>query len=811
MNNIGVCSETKTPFSIRRLTEEVKCLAINEGADLVGIAPVERFKNAPLIISPQGHLPEAKSVLVAAIHIPDGCIEFGAEPEPEMTGPYHLTWGMIFELNSIGFKIAKFLETKGYQTIPIACTGYYRYSRLKGKGLNTPLLPDLSHIHAAAAAGMGEIGWSGMLLTPEYGPRQRFVTVITDAFLEPDPMYEGPPLCDKCMECTKYCKVDTYKKEADGVNKVEIGGKVFRYPKINKLRCDWRHGFNADANVPVPEKINEETMLNYAEYGEQGYCCSGYCLRYCMSPHLRYHDANYCNPPRRKRQFVANNNFENKAITDKVKAIAIEAGADLISIIPFDKVKHLNLEQIPPDTKSLIIVATRFHYEKEGSTALSPLYKKMVTIYSRLMCIERLVINYLEKFGYTSLPWEPAPFINKKGWEASPETELKEKNIIKASGLAGISDKISPVERQWRNNNSKGTLITPEYRERQDFRIVVTSAPLVSDRKESELKVSLHPKKLTKFLDKELKTFAFQKGVDLFGIASLERITQVIDALEKHYPQTHPVANYGWENKEWKAEYEDIKLKRPEDHLRNVKSIIVIGVHYPDAVVDRALEPPSYTVGPYAYVHEQSLKELGYLALDICRFLEDMGYKALPTDDLLGLASKTKRDIPDATANRYAAICAGLGELGWHGAVLTPQYGVRQRLVSIVTDASLKPDNLYEGLPLCKRCFKCVENDPTNSISKKEKIVLTIDGRTFEHAKVDRARRDWSHRYGLIAEEGPSQRGSNINIMPPEKITPKSIADAVKQLNPLSMHYLLVVEKYLKVCPAHQGIGEKHK
>ena len=517
--------------SIRRLTEEVKAFAINEGADLVGIAPVDRFKNAPLIISPQGHLPEAKSVIVAAIHIPDGCVEFGAEPEPEMIGPYQLTWGMIFELDSIGFKIAKFLEAKGYQSIPIACTSYYRYSRLKGKGL----------------------------------------------------------------------------------------------------------------------------IL-------------------------------------------------------------------------------------------------------------------------------------------------------------SPETELKEKKVIKASGLADISDRVSPIERTFRTNSSKGTLITPEYRERQSFGIIVTSAPLVSGKKESELKVSLHPKKLTKFFDKELKTFALQKGVDLFGIASPERIAQIINSLKKFYPQRYPVADYDYENKEWKAEYKEMKLKRPEDYLHNVKSIIVIGMHYPDTVVDRALEPPSRAVGPYAYVQEQVLKELSYLALDICRFLEEMGYQALPTNDLLGCASKTIREISDATANRYAAICAGLGELGWHGAVLTPEYGVRQRFVSIVTDAPLKPDNLYQGPPLCKRCFKCVESDPANSISKKEKIVLTIDGKTFEHAKVDRARRDWSHRYGLIAEEGPNQRGSNINITPPEKITLEKLVEAIKQLNPLLFpYYLLVVEKYLKTCPAHQGIGEKHK
>lgn len=32
-----------------------------------------------------------------------------------------------------------------------------------------------SNRHAAVAAGLGEIGWNGFCLTPDNGPRQRFV------------------------------------------------------------------------------------------------------------------------------------------------------------------------------------------------------------------------------------------------------------------------------------------------------------------------------------------------------------------------------------------------------------------------------------------------------------------------------------------------------------------------------------------------------------------------------------------------------------------------------------------------------------
>ena len=63
----------------------------------------------------------------------------------------------------------------------------------------------------AYAAGLGEFGYSKVFLTPEFGPFQRFVLLLTDAPLEADPIYEGH-LCDRCMRCalgriTEKCKI----------------------------------------------------------------------------------------------------------------------------------------------------------------------------------------------------------------------------------------------------------------------------------------------------------------------------------------------------------------------------------------------------------------------------------------------------------------------------------------------------------------------------------------------------------------------------------------------------------------------------
>ena len=49
---------------------------------------------------------------------------------------------------------------------------------------------------AAWAAGLGEFGWSSRFLTPAYGPRQMLCAGVTTLALEPDPVYNGLPLCD---------------------------------------------------------------------------------------------------------------------------------------------------------------------------------------------------------------------------------------------------------------------------------------------------------------------------------------------------------------------------------------------------------------------------------------------------------------------------------------------------------------------------------------------------------------------------------------------------------------------------------------
>ena len=97
----------------QNLTARVKEHAYGIGADLVGISPISRFQNAPIMMSPQGILPTAKSVIVCAIHHLDEAIELGGEEHPQVIGPYSIQYVMNLQLDYIAFRVALFLDRLG--------------------------------------------------------------------------------------------------------------------------------------------------------------------------------------------------------------------------------------------------------------------------------------------------------------------------------------------------------------------------------------------------------------------------------------------------------------------------------------------------------------------------------------------------------------------------------------------------------------------------------------------------------------------------------------------------------------------------
>ena len=91
---------------------------------------------------------------------------------------------------------------------------------------------------AAAAAGLGELGHPKAFLTPEFGPRQRFAIILTDAELELYPLHEGT-LCDNCMKYVYQCPGKVIGKKNIAV---EIEGRLFSWADLDYGKCKLTNG-----------------------------------------------------------------------------------------------------------------------------------------------------------------------------------------------------------------------------------------------------------------------------------------------------------------------------------------------------------------------------------------------------------------------------------------------------------------------------------------------------------------------------------------------------------------------------------------
>jgi epoxyqueuosine reductase len=101
-----------------------------------------------------------------------------------------------------------------------------------------------SHKLAARLCGFGWIGKSCLLITPDHGPRVRWVTVLTDAPLEPT----GRPIEERCGDCKK-C-VDICPVKAFTGRSFKIGEA--REARYDAKKCDrYCHAMESNGQLKV--------------------------------------------------------------------------------------------------------------------------------------------------------------------------------------------------------------------------------------------------------------------------------------------------------------------------------------------------------------------------------------------------------------------------------------------------------------------------------------------------------------------------------------------------------------------------------
>lgn len=166
-------------------------------------------------------------------------------------------------------------------------------------------------------------------------------------------------------------------------------------------------------------------------------------------------------------------------------------------------------------------------------------------------------------------------------------------------------------------------------------------------------------------LKEELQKKASILGADLFGVAELKEARPFI-----------------------KQNYGDIVATYPK--------AVSMGVYFPAKVIDLLAMGPQQI---YSYYYKVLNSKLDELALLISNFLFKAGYNALPIPASQQLLHDKYKSM---FSHKLAASLAGLGWIGKSCCLVNEKVGPRLRLVTVLTDASLKPDQ-----PVANRCGNC--------------------------------------------------------------------------------------------------------
>jgi epoxyqueuosine reductase QueG len=176
--------------------QTIKELATQLGADLCGIAPVDRFDSAPKGFHPKDLFPQAKSVVAIARRFPEGPFH-ALSPIP-----YTVTSDVLLaEVTRLTCQLCDQLERHDHlRAVPVPSEPYEYWDAMNHQGLGP-----LSLKHAAALAGLGVMGKNTLLTNRQFGNRLCLGAALLDVELPGDPLADDQLCADDCSRCIDAC------------------------------------------------------------------------------------------------------------------------------------------------------------------------------------------------------------------------------------------------------------------------------------------------------------------------------------------------------------------------------------------------------------------------------------------------------------------------------------------------------------------------------------------------------------------------------------------------------------------------------
>lgn len=170
------------------LTEELKIILYNQGADLVGIGDMSKVENC-----------DFKTGISVAVSLPKNIIiDLQEAPTKEY---YDLYYTLNNKLNEIVTAGEEFLKKEGFEA----------YAQTTDRvRVNQDKITQIPHKTVATNSGLGWIGKNCLLVTPKYGSAVRISSLLTNAPLEcSEPISQSR--CGECCVCVKKCPAQALK------------------------------------------------------------------------------------------------------------------------------------------------------------------------------------------------------------------------------------------------------------------------------------------------------------------------------------------------------------------------------------------------------------------------------------------------------------------------------------------------------------------------------------------------------------------------------------------------------------------------
>ena len=213
-------------------SNNLKQIFYDLGADICGIASIDRFNEAPEGFNPIDTLPSCKSVIVFGKKFLKGTLDC------KNTVPYTIVRNMLSNiLDIMAVDFCNIVENKNIVAVPIGTIDPTIYDKRTNRFRSI-----VSVKHAAVLAGLGYIGKNTLVITPEYGNMVWLSAVLVNIELESDKIInEHCP--EDCLLCIKSCPVNALKENDLEMDQMKCWDYAFKtnegesfYFKCNKCR-----------------------------------------------------------------------------------------------------------------------------------------------------------------------------------------------------------------------------------------------------------------------------------------------------------------------------------------------------------------------------------------------------------------------------------------------------------------------------------------------------------------------------------------------------------------------------------------------